>query len=331
MILTNPITLPASKMINTMTALIGDMRFNDTLQPSEIVNELVDMSRVGKVDYGKGIIYNFKYDTLPVKDLSETSTATTITKPAIGQETISIDNYKFVPISLNDIIAPDCVLNGDMLNTFFSFAMGLMEDTAQFYLFDQVNNLYQSWTPTQATQTVKVKQINTSTLTGAELNEALKWNATEIGRVMRKTFNNMKIKNKKFTDKTKYTDPNDGLEKDVVSALKGTDMKIVFNDKYYTEFLANAMATLYHSEKVGEMIPEGRQLVLPQDAMSSANENTIAWLSHKDKFALADFYSVVMSWRDPSTGYTNSFYHFAFGLGNFTTAPGVKFVADYGE
>ena len=140
----------------------------------------------------------------------------------------------------------------------------------------------------------------------------------------------MKIKNKKFTDKTKYTDPNDGLEKDVVSALKGTDMKIVFNDKYYTEFLANAMATLYHSEKVGEMIPEGRQLILPQDAMSSSNENTIAWLSHKDKFALADFYSVVMSWRDPSTGYTNSFYHFAYGLGTFATAPGVKFVADYG-
>ena len=63
MILTNPITLPASKMINTLTSLIGEMRFNDTLQPSEIVNDLVDMSRAGKVDYGKGIIYNFKYDT----------------------------------------------------------------------------------------------------------------------------------------------------------------------------------------------------------------------------------------------------------------------------
>ena len=160
----NPITLPASKMIATMTSLIGEVRFNDTLKPSDIVNELVDSSRVGKVEYGKGIVFTFKLDTQPVKDLSETSTVTKITKPQLAQETIEIDNYKFVPISVSEILTRDAVLNGNAIDTFFSFVMSLLEDTAQFHLFDEVNELYQSWTPGKATQTIQIDQIDENEL-----------------------------------------------------------------------------------------------------------------------------------------------------------------------
>lgn len=324
----NPITLPASKMIATMTSLIGEVRFNDTLKPSDIVNELVDSSRVGKVEYGKGIVYTFKLDTQPVKDLSETSSVTKITKPQLAQETIEIDNYKFVPISVSEILTRDAVLNGNAIDTFFSFVMSLLEDTAQFHLFDEVNELYQSWTPGKATQTIQVDQIDVSDLTGLERNEALKWNATEIAKVMRKTMNNMKIKNAKYTDKDTYVDSNDGQTKSVISALTGRDMKLVFNDNYYTNFLADAMASLYHSDEVGKMIPDGQKIVLPEDAMDEDNKNVIAWLSHKDKFALADFYAVTLAFKDASTTYTNTFYHFAYGVGVFKYAPGVRFVAN---
>lgn len=324
----NPITLPASKMIATMTSLIGEVRFNDTLKPSDIVNELVDSSRVGKVEYGKGIVYTFKLDTQPVKDLSETSSVTKITKPQLAQETIEIDNYKFVPISVSEILTRDAVLNGNAIDTFFSFVMSLLEDTAQFHLFDEVNELYQSWTPGKATQTIQVDQIDVSDLTGLERNEALKWNATEIAKVMRKTMNNMKIKNAKYTDKDTYVDSNDGQTKSVISALTGRDMKLVFNDNYYTNFLADAMASLYHSDEVGKMIPNGQKIVLPEDAMDEDNKNVIAWLSHKDKFALADFYAVTLAFKDASTTYTNTFYHFAYGVGVFKYAPGVRFVAN---
>ena len=63
------------------------------------------------------------------------------------------------------------------------------------------------------------------------------------------------------------------------------------------------------------------------DAITGDNELTIAWLSAKNKFALADFYKVTMSIVDPSTTYTNIFLHFAYGMGIFKYAPGVKFVA----
>lgn len=326
MIVLNPITLKASKMLATMTTLIGDIRFNDTLSPSELVNELVDTCRIGNVEYGKGIVYNFKVDTQPVKDLSETSSAFTITKPNIFQETIEIDNYKFVPISVSEVLSKDAVLNNNSINVFFSFVMSLLEDTSKFYLFDEMNDTIQKWTPGQATQTVQIRQIDTTGLTGTELNSALTWNSNEVAKVMRKTLNNMKIKNKKYTDIAKYTDVNTQEKKDVVSCLRADNTKIIFNDKYYTDFMANSLASLYHSEKIGEMIPGKTFVLLPEDAMTSDNAKTIAWLSDKMKFALSDFYAFTLSIRDPSTTYENSFYHFAYGKGVFKTAPGVKFV-----
>lgn len=327
-IVLNPITLPASKMLDTMTTLIGDIRFNDTLAPSDLVNDLVDSCRIGKVDYGKGIVYTFKVGLLPVKDTTETSSAFNITKPNVAQETIVIDNYKHIPISISEILSRDSVLSGTSLNEFFSFVMSLLEDTAQFYLYDLVNNMYQSWTPGQNTQTILVDQLDTTGLTGADLTQALIWNANEMAKVMRKTLNNMKIPNSKYTDVATYTDVNTGETENVISALRTDDLKLVMNDKYWTNFLGDSMASLFHSEKIGEMIPGDKFVLLPEGAMTQANSDVMGWLSDKKKFALADFYRATLSILDPSTTYQNSFLHFAFGNGVFEHAPGVVFKAN---
>ena len=322
----NPITLPASKKLETMTTLIGDVRFEDNLGVSDIVNEMVDSARIGQVDYGKGIINTFKLAPLSRKTLSETSSAFTINKPNIAQETILIDNYYFYEISMSDILSRDALLSGDAVSTFMAYCMDLLQDSSQFDLFTEVNNLYQNWTPGQATQTVKVNQIDTTNLTGAELNNALTWNATEMAKVMRKTLNNMKILNNKYTDVATYEDANSGATENVMSALRTDNLKLVVNDKYWTDFLANSLASLYHSERIGEMIPGDTFCLLPTDAMSSSNAKTIGWLSSKNKVALADFYRVTMSILDPSTTYQNTFFHISYGAGVFRYAPGVRFI-----
>ena len=322
----NPITLPASKMLSTMTTLIGEVRNRETLSPSDIVNDLVDSCRIGKVDFGKGIVNNFKVHTLPENNLSETSSAFTIVKPNVEQETILIDTYKFIELSLSEILTRDAVLSGEMLNSFFEFVMSLMEDTARFNLFDVINGLYQGWVPGQNSQTIEIEQIDTTGMTGAELQATLQWNASEIGRVMRKTINNMKIKNTKFTDIATFTDINTNQTANVETCLDENRLKVVFNDKYYTNFLANAMSSLFHADKVGEMIPAGKFVLLPEDAMTLANAGVIAWVHDIDKFALADFYSVTLGIQDPSTTYTNRFFHYAYGVGIFKYLPGVKFV-----
>lgn len=324
----NPITLPASKMLETMTTLIGDVRFKDTLAPSDLVNELVDSSRIGKVDYGKGIIYTFKLAPQPVNDLSEESSAFTITKPNVAQETILIDTYKTIPISMSELLSRDSMLSGSALNDFFSFVMSLLEDTAQFYMYDVVNGLYQNWEPGQETQVIYVDQIDTTELTGADLNQALIWNSNEMAKVMRKTVNNMKIPNTKYTDVETFTDANTGDTENVVSALRTDNLKLVMNDKYWTDFLSTSMASLFHSEKIGEMIPGDKFVLLPESAMKEGNELVMGWLSDKSKFAFADFYRVTMSIQDPSTTYRNYFLHFSYGAGVFTYAPGVMFVAN---
>lgn len=324
----NPITLPASKMLATMTTLIGEVRFNENIKVSKIVNDLVDSSRIGNVNFGKGIVNTFELDVQPTKDLTETSSAFTITKPNVAQETIEIDSYKFVPISLAEILTRDAFLSGEMVDTFINNMMRLPEKTIRFNLFNIVNSLYQSWTPGQVTQTVAIDQIDTTGMTGQELRATEQWNATQIAKVMRKTMNNAMLLNNKYTDVATYTDANTGTTQTVKSALSNDDLKIVFNDNYYTEFLANAMASLYHAEKVGEMLPGENFVLLPTDAMTTANAKTIAWLSSKNKFAIADFYKVTLSILDPSTLYTNSFFHYAYGAGVFKYAVGIKFVAN---
>lgn len=326
-IILNPILLPASKMLASVTTLIGDVRINDTLAPSDIINDLVDSCRVGKVDYGKGIVYTFKLDKQPTKELTETSTAFTITKPNVAQETIVIDNYKFIPISLAEVLSKDASLNGSFINDFMSFVMSLTEDTAQFNLYDICNDMYQNWTPGQTTQTIEVDQIDTTGMSGTELQASLVWNANEMAKVMRKTVNNMKIPNKKFTDKKTYIDANTGATKDIISALRTDNMKLVVNDKYWTDYLASSLASLYHSERIGEMIPGEKFVLLPEDSMKVGNEKVIGWLSDKMKFALADYYNFTLSIQDPSTLYLNVFYHYSYGFGVFEYAPGVKFVA----
>lgn len=312
-----PISLPVAKMITTMTSLIGIVRYNETLAPSDIVNDLVDSCMIDSVDYGKGIVYAYKNALLQVKDLTEQSSAFTISKPDIREEIITIDQYKFIPISISDVLSKDIGVTGYQIEEFMAFAMSLLEDTKRFDMFDVANNLYQNWDPGQETQTVQVNMIATAGATGADLAAIMKINATNIAKVMRKTLNNMKVKNTKFTDIAGQ-----------VSALRSDDLKLVVNDTYWTDFIADSLASLYHDEKVGEMIPGANFVLLPSDAMSSGNSTTIGWLSDRKKFAIAQFYNVVLSILDPSTTYTNTFFHYSYGAGVFTHAPGVKFVAN---
>ena len=310
-----PITLPVAKMIATMTSLIGIVRYNETLAPSDIVDALTDSCMIDGVDYGKGIVYAYKNALLQTNDLSEVSSAFTISKPDIREEVITIDQYKFTPISLSDVLSRDIGVTGYQVEEFMAFAMSLLEDTKRFYMFDVANGLFQNWVPGQATQTIQIDQIDVTDLTGADRNAALQWNATNMAKVMRKTLNNMKVKNTKFTDIVGQ-----------ISALRSDDLKLVVNDNYWTNFLSDALASLYHSERVGEMIPGSNFVLLPVDSMKEGNAKVIGWLSDRKKFAIAQFYNVTLSIVDPSTLYTNTFFHYAYGAVVFTHAPGVRFI-----
>lgn len=309
-------TLPASQFLSSITSFVNQLRFKDTLKATSMVRDFVDNCKVGKVDSGKGIVFTFKKSLQPVNNLSTTSSVLTITPPAVAQEIIEIDNYKVIPLSVSRQLMYDAVPEGALVDTFLNYLYSLMEDTQKFYEFDQLIIELFAWTPTQATQTIAIDQLDLTGLTGADLQGAVQWNASEIARVIRKTINNLANKSTAYTDVAT-----------TMTAVDKSDLRLIMNDTYETEFLANAMASLYHSDKVGEMI-DGLTKDVLNEALFTANGkgNTICYLFDKDKLAMADYYKLQMSFTDASTLFTNSFLHFAYGKGIFKNAIGIEFV-----
>ncbi|MDV3429652.1 MAG: hypothetical protein LIR50_22090 [Bacillota bacterium] len=311
-------SLPASKFLSSITTFVNQLRFKDTLKPTNMVKNFVNNSKVGKVDTGKGIVFTFKKDLQPVSSLSKTSSVLTVTDPKVEQEIIAIDTYNFIPLSVSRTLLYDAVPEGNLVDTWLNYLYSLLEDTQKFHEFDVLLNTLLLWSPTQATQTITIDLIDTTGMTGAELVASQQWNASEIAKKIRKTINNLQNKSKAYTDVAT-----------TMTALDKSDLRIIMNDTFETNFLADAMASLYHSDKVGEMVDGLTKDVLNEDVWTGANVNTICYLMDKEKLAMADFYKLQMSFTDASTLYTNSFLHFAYGVGIFKNAVGIKFVANY--
>ena len=311
-------TLPASKLLASITTFVNQLRFKDTLHSTSMVRDFVDNCKVGKVDSGKGIVFTFKKSLQPVNNLSTTSSVLTITPPNVAQEIIEIDNYKFIPLSVSRQLMYDAVPRGELVDNFLNYLYSLMEDTQKFYEFDQLVAELFSWTPTQASQTININQIDLTGLTGADLQGAIQWNASEIARVVRKTINNLAYKSTDYTDVAT-----------TMTAVNKDQLRLIMNDTYETNFLADAMASLYHSDKVGKMLDGFTKDVLSESIFTANSQGTtIGFLMDKEKLAMADYYKLQMSFTDASTLFTNSFLHFAYGKGIFKNAIGIKFVAN---
>ena len=141
-------TLPASKFLSSITTFVNQLRFKDTLYPTDMVRDFVNNCKVGKVDTGKGIVFTFKKALQPVNNLSQTSSVLTITPPQTAQEIIEIDNYKVIPLSVSRTLLYDAVPKGELVDTWLNFLYSLMEDTKTFHEFDVLVAELLAWTPT---------------------------------------------------------------------------------------------------------------------------------------------------------------------------------------
>lgn len=328
-----PLTLDVGRYLDSMTKLIGDVRFTRTLVTSDIVSDIIDASRVGRVDFGYGIIYNFLVDVQEVENLTETSVVTRVRKPQIEQEVITIDTYKRTQVSVSEVLTRANLLDGSLVQRFTDWVVQILETTYNHHLYEQVIAMFMGWEGVGAKQTVEVFQydIDALTLAGAtplEINEAKKFNGTVMAEAMRKTMNNMKILDTGYTDIATYTSSNDPFgEFPVKTALDSRGLTLHINDVYWTEYMANSLAALYHNKQLMGMIPQAREVLIPENSWSTPRKNVIAVLSQGDKFALADFYKLTFSFNDASNLFTNIFLHFAYGLGVFKYAPAVEFIS----
>lgn len=318
----NPIQLPASKVLATLTAFIVDMRLENNIKSSSICRDMIDSFRVGNVDVGKGITYTFKTEVPDVKELSETSTLLTISKPKLHQETILIDSYKFIPVSWSQELARDACTNGYLVYDFTNYVFAMADDAEEIYMYNQTLALLKTFYDSKATlkdaQKVVITKSAYEVATQAEANAQAQANATAVAKKVRLILNNWKTYTKDYNE-YKDTSNNESYNK-----LDENDTCLYVSDIYWTNYLADAMASLYHADKVNEMIETGRIVLIPENQVASivgaSNVNKfIGILAQDKKFALATQYRLQMSFMDASTLFTNTFLHFSYGMGTFAS------------
>jgi hypothetical protein len=331
----NPITLPLSQIspnlsptnfLNSITALIAYVRAAKQIGVSRIVSSLIDGSRYGKVDFGIGMIRTTELDTLNERALSRTSTLTDVILPPIGQENLNIDTYRVIQVSVSEPLARQSGVTGMEVDSILSLILGLLQSTATHNQYDRIVNLINNWTP-RATQIVTVDIEDTSTLTGADLNQAEIRNARQIYKAMQLQRNIMETRQSGYTDTgfENYTAQDGTTVLPVRTALESASMRLIMNDKYLTDMKADGLANHYNKSFLEEMEKSERLDIIPNSKLT--NGKTIGILCHQDKFALLDFYHLQHAFFDPSTLYTNYFLHYAFGMGVFGLAPAIMFVA----
>ena len=318
-------TLPASAYLTSMTALINDLRIRENLKTTSTMNRLMESCYVGKVDFGKGIIYEALLGPQDVENLSTTSTALRIRKPAVAEEVIVIEDYKVIELSTSEVLGHDAVPSGDVLNRFLEGVKKVLTYTKNRYLFNICKGLFNGWSPVGANQTLTITLTDETGLTGDTLRKTKEANALLISEAIRKEIMKLTVPQNGYTDVATYTDPNDGTTKNVETCLDIEDISLFMSDDYWTPYLTTT-ASLYHDDKTNDMYPN-KKIVLPSGVLTGAT--TIGYIAFDKKFAYADFYNLTMSFNDPSTLYNNIFLHFAYGAGVFQFAPGIKIVANY--
>lgn len=321
----NPITLPSSKVLSTLTTFIVDMRLEGNIKSSRLCRDLIDSFRVGKVDVGKGITFTFKTELPTTKDLTETSSLLTISKPKLHQETILIDKYKMIPISWSQELASDAVTKGSLIYDFSTYVFSMAEEAEEEFVYNeclsQMKAFYDDKVNLKVNQKLTIAKSTYEVTTQAEANAQAEFNATSVAKQIRLLLNNWRMYSNDYNEYDK--DGNGSYNK-----LEDVDTILYVSDIYWTNYLADALASIYHAERIGDMIDTGRIVLIPENQVAKivgeANKNKfVGMLVQGQKFALAESYRLQLSFMDASTLYTNSFLHFSYGLGTFASKNGV--------
>lgn len=337
-IVLNPITLPFSNLvtsqaeIGSITAMLAYHRSRNGTQVSSRVSKLVDGSLFQNVEFGSGVTNSVTVDLANERDWSRTSTLLDVNDAPVGQETLFVDTFRVIELSINDIMAKQTGVKGNQIESLLSAIMQTLENTHAHNQFERIVNLYLGWTP-RATQIVNVPLVSTEGMTGAELNQQNEANMRTIYKVMNETVEDMLVLTNKYTDETQY-EAQDGTLKDIRRSMSEDNLRLVLNSKYNTLMQADGLAPIYNQTTL-ESLKAGKRLdIIAQGKLGSTsisttpvNGDVIGWLHEDGKFALITFYLLTRSFADGSNLFTNYWLHYAFGLGVFGLLMGVKFVA----
>ena len=279
------------------------------------MTSLVDAMTYDRIDTGKGIVRSQKLKRQPVETLTKGANPFDLNEPNIGEEVILIDKKKVVKLSVSNTLMHDIGVNVTMITDAITSIDALVQETKDMELYGEAVDLYNSYTPGQATQKVVIDQYTGGVNIGAGTDMH---NAMQIAKTIRNSMISMSRPSGAFIDVTEWT-----VDGKTVTGLetisKRDDLLLFVNSAVNTNLIIDAFATLYHDTDIRNIV--GGIVEVPVDDLT--NKNHAFRLAHKDKHAIAYYYDLVMNIVNPRDTYTNTFGHYAYGTGTFKLLPSI--------
>lgn len=306
------ITLQANKFIGALTNLIAHTEYVDTLNEGGSLFEFLRSCRSNDVPTGDGKVIR-SADILEVSDLdAAVSTLLTRVDPTVSEQYMPVTNYKYVQLTVNKYLMAGAFLDLTAMSGFIGYLVSIMSMTKSVYIFRQLVQTLENYTPAQATQTITVDLYDTTSINDPiKLRNAETYNAAKFEKALLKVMREMSAPTTAFNDKA-YTE-----------IIDYSQMRLIIKGDENADIVVDALASLLNSKKITEEENFGEKIVIPNGQFSKTDVS--AWITHKKKIQYGFFYEVATSFFDASNLNTNHWLHFAYYIGTVEALPAVEF------
>lgn len=310
------ITLNANIFLGALTNLIAYSQVANTTEAG-IVGEFVNSFQDINVENGDGKVV-LSSDLLTVNNYSGTSSVLTNTLPTVDEQYISVENYKVIPLTINNYLMRGAFVEETQLASFVAYLMSTMRATMTAYLSDALIAELEAYTPTQADQTQTINIFDTTGLLDPmQLRNAKTYNDNAIQEKLITLIHSMGFATNKYNDKA------------FREIIDFSSMKFIVKNSTNGSMLVNSLATLLNSGKITDAEKWSKTYVIPDEQFSASfDQSIVGWLMHNKKIQFGFFYEVATSFFDPSTLDTRNWLHFAYYLDTVDALPAVMIKVD---
>lgn len=292
-----PITLQANKFIGTLSNLIAQTYVMDFFQTEEL-DELIDVFKKGNITYGGGeVVYTVGIPT--VQNLNaEQSSLLTVTKPTISEEFIPIENYKVIPLTINNYLMANAFVNENAMSVLVAYLLKSMEVAKKVEVRNAIINALSShFVDTDVQIEVTGKEISEA-MSGLDANGTKTYNTNLLYQTLKTQVKNIGFGKGGGANTGKYVTSN--------------DLVAIMTTSTYSMLEINTLATLLNSDKATANI----RIVVVEDGFDDAYEGALndgfVWIVQRSALRFGFNYEVATSFFDASNLNTNHWLHFAY-------------------
>jgi hypothetical protein len=265
---------------------------------TEELDELIDVFKKGNITYGGGeVVYSVGIPQ--VQNLNaEQSSLLAVTKPTISEEFIPIENYKVIPLTINNYLMANAFVNENAMSVLVAYLLKSMEVAKKVEVRNAIiQALSEHFVDAGFQIEVAGKEISEA-MSGLDANGTKTYNTNLLYQTLKTQVKNIAFGKGGGSNTGKYVTSN--------------DLVAIMNTSTYSMLEINTLATLLNSDKATANI----RIVVVEDGFDDAYEsllyNGVIWVVQRSALRFGFNYEVATSFFDASNLNTNHWLHFAY-------------------